>query len=184
MFCQRLRMAYSYISKREGGGTAAYQIHEEHAAVVKQIFEWVGRDRISIGEAKRRLDAQEVPSPSGKTWWDRTTIWGMLKNPAYKGSAAFGKTRTGPRRKQPVTQRGHSKTPRRTGSTYDTSPDQQISIPVPAIVSEEMFATVEQQLTKKLSAGTRTKTWCNLPAARSAQMRVLRLRLLRQEGEP
>lgn len=76
---------YRYISKREGGGAASYEINEEHAAVVKQIFEWVGRDRISIGETKRRLDGKEIPSPRGKSWWDRTTIWAMLKNPAYKG---------------------------------------------------------------------------------------------------
>ncbi|WP_302118445.1 recombinase family protein, partial [Allorhodopirellula heiligendammensis] len=37
---------------------------------------------------------------TGKATWDRTTVWGMLKNTAYKGSAAFGKTRTGPRRPQ------------------------------------------------------------------------------------
>ncbi|KAI9575709.1 hypothetical protein GQX74_015521 [Glossina fuscipes] len=29
----------------------------------------------------------------GKKGWDRSVIWGMLKNPAYKGQAAFGKTK-------------------------------------------------------------------------------------------
>ena len=87
---------YRYISKREGDGVAAFEVNDEQAAVVKQIFEWVGRDRISIGEVKRRLDAQEIPTAKGKTWWDRTAIWGMLNNPTYKGAAAFGKTRTDP----------------------------------------------------------------------------------------
>ena len=40
---------YRYISKRDGGGAASYEINDEHAAVVRQIFEWVGRDRLSIG---------------------------------------------------------------------------------------------------------------------------------------
>ncbi len=31
----------------------------------------------------------------GKTFWDRTVIWAMLKNPAYIGKAAFGKTKLG-----------------------------------------------------------------------------------------
>jgi site-specific DNA recombinase len=97
---------YRYISKREGGGAAAFEINDEHATVVKQIFEWVGRDRISIGEVKRRLDAKEILTPRGKSWWDRTTIWAILKNPTYKGFAAFGKTRTGPRRPQLRTIRG------------------------------------------------------------------------------
>src|SRR3990170_5341147 len=109
---------YRYVSKRDGGGEAAYEIHDEQAAVVKQVFEWVGRDRISIGEVSRRLKAKAIPT--GKSSWDRASIWGMLKNPAYQGSAAFGKTRTGPRRPKLRTQRGDPKIPRRTCSTYDT----------------------------------------------------------------
>ncbi len=148
---------YRYISKRDGGGAASYQINEEQSSVVKLIFEWVGRDRISIGEVKRRLDAKQIPSPRGKSWWDRTTIWGILKNPAYKGSAAFGKTRYGPRRRQLRTQRGRTKTPRRTGSTYDTDPSEQIVIAVPAIVSEELFAAVDQQLADNRQRGRERK---------------------------
>jgi len=148
---------YRYISKREGGGAASYEINDAHAAVVKQIFDWVGRDRISIGEAKRRLDGKEIPSPRGKSLWDRTTIWAMLKNPAYKGFAAFGKTRTGPRRSQLRTPRGGSKTPRRTGSTYGTDVADQISIAVPAIVSEEIFSAVEKQLTENRQRGRERK---------------------------
>jgi len=148
---------YRYLSKREGGGVAAFEINDEHAVVVKQIFEWVGRDRISIGEVKRRLDAKEILTPRGKTWWDRTTIWAILKNPTYKGSAAFGKTRTGPRRPQLRTPRGQVKMPRRTGSTYDTDVSEQISIAVPAIISEELFSAVEEQLTQNRQRGQERK---------------------------
>jgi len=157
----RAPYGYRYISKREGGGAASYEINDEHAAVVKQIFEWVGRDRISIGEVKRRLDGKEISTPRGKSWWDRTTIWKMLKNPAYKGSAAFGKTRTGPRRLQLRTPRGRPKIPHRTGSTYNTDVSEQISIAVPAIVSEELFSTVEQQLTENRQRGCGRKRKAN-----------------------
>ena len=148
---------YRYISKRDGGGIASYQINDEQAAVVRLIFEWVGRDRISMGEVKRRLDAKQIPSPQSKSWWDRTTIWGILKNPAYKGSAAFGKTRTGPRRPQLRTQRSHSKTPRRTGSIYDTETTDQITIAVPALFSEELFAAVAEQLAENRQRGRERK---------------------------
>ena len=87
---------YRYITKNEGGGQAAYEIISEEARVVRQVFEWVGKDRIPISEACRRLKQQGVLTRTGKSWWDRTTVWGMLKNPAYKGTAAFGKTRAGP----------------------------------------------------------------------------------------
>ncbi len=148
---------YRYISKRDGGGEAAYEINNERAAVVKQVFEWVGRDRISIGEVARRLKAEAILTCTGKSWWDRTTVWAMLKNPAYKGSAAFGKTRTGPRRPKLRTQRGNPKIPRRTGSTYDTEASEQISIPVPAIISKELFAAVQEQLTENRLRGRERK---------------------------
>jgi hypothetical protein len=78
---------------------------------------------------------------------------GNAENPAYQGFAAFGKTRIGARRPQLRTGRGYSKTPRRTGSTYDTQTSEQVSIPVPAIVSEELFAAVQTQLTENRQRG-------------------------------
>ena len=148
---------YRYIKRSEGDGQATYEINEEQAAVVRQVFQWVGRDRLSIGEVTRRLTASDTKTATGKDWWDRTTVWGMLKNPTYKGFAAFGKTRIGPRRPQLRTQRGHSKTPRRTGSTYDTDASEQVLIPVPSIVSEELFAVVEKQLTENRQRGRERK---------------------------
>ena len=137
---------YRYITKHEGQGTAAYEVIEDQAAVVKQVFEWVGCDRLSIGEVSRRLEAKGVLTATGKTWWDRATVWGILKNTAYMGTAAFGKTRTGERRQRPTPQRGHSKTPRRTGSTYATAKEDWTLIPVTAIVDEALFETVQEQL--------------------------------------
>ena len=91
---------YRYVSKRDGQGQASYEINDEQAAVVKQIFEWVGRDRVSLGEVSRRLQEKGVVTAKGKAFWDRSTVWGILKNPTFMGSAAFGKSRAGPRRAQ------------------------------------------------------------------------------------
>ena len=137
---------YRYVTKHEGGGNAAYEVVPEQAAIVRQIFQWVGRDRLSIGEVCRRLKQQGTPSPQGKAWWDRTSVWGLLKNPAFSGQAAFGKTRVGERRRQLRPQRSHAQTARRGYSTYDTSASEQVSITVPALVSAELFAAVQEQL--------------------------------------
>src|SRR5512135_3777643 len=75
---------YRYISKHEGGGQARYQVILEEARVVERIFTWVGQERCSIGEVCRRLKSEGICTRSGKASWDRTTIWGMLKNAAYK----------------------------------------------------------------------------------------------------
>jgi hypothetical protein len=34
-----------------------------------------------------------VPTRTGAAGWSQSTIWGMLRNPAYAGQAAYGKTR-------------------------------------------------------------------------------------------
>lgn len=137
---------YRYIRIAEGGGEARYEIDEEPAAVVRQIFEGVGRERLSIGEVQRRLTAASTPSPTGKRWWDRSTIWGILQNPAYKGQAGFGKTRAGALRPRLRAQRGRSLSPRRARSTYDTPVGERLSIPVPALVSVALFDAVQGQL--------------------------------------
>jgi site-specific DNA recombinase len=69
---------YRYITKEEGGGGAAYQIVDEEADVVAKVFEWVGMERISIGEACRRLNQQGVLTRTKKARWDRATVWGLL----------------------------------------------------------------------------------------------------------
>ena len=137
---------YRYVGRREGGGEASYQVVEEEARVVRQIFAWVGRDRCSIGEVCRRLKAQGTPSPKGKGHWDRTSVWGLLKNPAYQGTAAFGKTRVGERRPRPRPLRGQPEHSRRAYSTYRTTTAEQITIAVPALVETALFAAVAEQL--------------------------------------
>ena len=56
---------YRYITCAEGGGEARYEIVEEHAQVVRQMFDWVGRERLSISEVSRRLMAAGVATPRG-----------------------------------------------------------------------------------------------------------------------
>ena len=137
---------YRYISVTEGGGEARYEIKDDEAEVVRQIFNGIGLERSSIGEVKRRLEQAGIPSPKGKTYWDRSTIWGILKNPAYKGEAAFGKTQTGPLRARLREQKGRSLQPKRAYSTYDKPPQDWLFIPVPALVSEALFDEVASQL--------------------------------------
>ena len=71
----------------------------------------------------------------------------ILKNPAYRGTAAFGKTRAGefkPQRLRP--QRGRPEQPRRPVSRVDTASEDQILIDVPGLVSEDLFGAVQAQL--------------------------------------
>ncbi len=137
---------YRYITTQDGDGLARYEVIFDEAQIVRKIFSWVGRDRLSIGQVCRQLQQEQILTRTGKSYWDRTTVWGILKNPAYKGEAAYGKTRIGPQRPRIRAQRGDPEHPRRAYSTYTSSPDQWISIAVPALVDKDMFETVQEQL--------------------------------------
>jgi site-specific DNA recombinase len=134
---------YRYVTKHEAGGEARYEIVIEEARVVRQIFEWIGRDRLTIGEVCRRLMQAGELTRTGRRQWDRSVVWAILKNPAYVGMAAFGKTRSGPLRPRLRTQRNGSLQPRRAYSCYDVSQEEWVSIPVPAIVDEDIFAAAQ-----------------------------------------
>jgi site-specific DNA recombinase len=137
---------YRYVNKHAGGGHARYDLIPDEARVVRQVFEWIGRERRSIGEACRQLMQAGERTRTGRLVWERSVVWAMLKNPAYMGSAAFGKTRQGPLRPKLRAQRNRPLQPRRAVSDYDVPPPDWIHIPVPAIVEPEMFAAVQEQL--------------------------------------
>lgn len=137
---------YHYVDAQQGNGQARYQVQPEQAPVVRQIFDWIGQERATIGEVQRRLQQAAIPSPTGKPVWDRSTLSGMLNNPAYKGTAAFGKTAIGQTRPRLRPGRKQSPHPRRDYSIYDQDPQQWILIPVPALIDEALFEAVQQQL--------------------------------------
>src|SRR6516165_6564847 len=137
---------YRYVTKHEGGGQARYDLIPDEARVVRQVFEWIGRERLSIGEVCRRLMRAGARTRTGRTVWERSVVWAMLTNPAYMGSAAFGKTRQGPLRPQLRAQRHRPLQPRRARSDYDVPPAEWLPIAVPAIVDPEVFAAVQEQL--------------------------------------
>jgi site-specific DNA recombinase len=137
---------YRYIPKYQAGGDASLNIVLEHAAVVRQIFSWIGIERVSLREVRRRLEKQGVLSPTGKDHWGRGTIWNILHNPAYMGQAAYGRRRTGERRKRPRPYRHAAEQPRRARGQYAVPSDEWIRFAVPAIVDADLFQTVAEQL--------------------------------------
>jgi site-specific DNA recombinase len=137
---------YRYVPKSEGRGQAHYEMIPDEARVVRQVLDWIGRDRLTIGEVCRRLTQAGELTRTGKTVWDRSVVWGMLKNPASMGSAAFGKTPQEPLRPRLRAQRGRPLQPRRMVSTRDVSPQDWITIPVPSLVEPALFVAVQEQL--------------------------------------
>ncbi len=138
---------YRYVRKTEERA-AYYQVIDTQAEVVRQIFDLYTAQALSIGAVTRRLNELGVPTRKGQTCWERSTIWAMLRNPAYRGMACFGKTQETSQRcrdNRTARMRGHA--PRRGASTQQEAPkDQWIQIPVPALVDECTFDLAQQRL--------------------------------------
>jgi site-specific DNA recombinase len=92
--------------------------------------------------------AARLSRRTGLGYWDATIIAGMLRNPAYRGTATFGRTRAVPAaegRLRPI--RGRPHPPRAlSGSKVRVPSAEWIPIPVPAIVDPELFAAAGAQL--------------------------------------
>jgi len=137
---------YRYVRKTEHAG-AAYEIIEHEAVLVAELFRRYADDGASIAELTRWLTEHGVPTRTGKHRWDRSVIWGMLRNPAYTGRAMFGKTRVAhesPGLNRVARRQGRS-TPR-ASKTVDRARAEWTEIPVPAIVSPDTFDRVARRL--------------------------------------
>ncbi|MGH8991162.1 MAG: recombinase family protein [Acidimicrobiia bacterium] len=113
---------------RSAAGPAHLEVHEPEAAVVRVIFDHYTAGALSMRQITRRLAEDGIVSPSGRAVWNISTLSGLLTNRAYVGTwyynrsesmPATGPTRSDRRRPRPV--------------------EEWIPIPVPPIVTEDVF---------------------------------------------
>src|SRR6266700_5075031 len=83
---------YRYIRKSEEG-PASYAVIEAEARVVRHVYESYTVEGWSIGAITRWLNDHGVATRKPGARWERSMVWAMLRNPAYRGTACFGKTR-------------------------------------------------------------------------------------------
>jgi site-specific DNA recombinase len=137
---------YRYVRKTPESG-ARYEVVPHQAALVTEMFRRYADDGAAIADLRRWLTDQGVRTRTGKERWDRSVIWGMLRNPAYAGTAVFGKTQAV---HEPA---GLNRTARLAGRTVprqvrvqDRPREEWTAIPVPALVDEDTFDRVQQRL--------------------------------------
>ena len=135
---------YRYIRKTDEA-PAAYIVDEAEAHVVRRVYEMYTVEGLSIGEITRRLNVESIPTrKSGR--WERSVVWGVLRNPAYRGVACFGKTRVSGRTRVMRPQRRRGVTTPSTTAGHERPREEWIEIPVPALVTEESFARAQELL--------------------------------------
>jgi len=138
---------YGYRYRRKTQETAAYyEVIDAEAAVVRTVFDLYTVNGLSIGAITRRLNELGLQTRKQSRCWERSTVWAMLRNPAYRGMACFGKTASAPRQRitRPLRLKGGLGT--RDSASHERPRTDWIEIPVPALVSEATFARAEECL--------------------------------------
>ena len=135
---------YGYIKKTEQA-QGYFVVQEAQGQVARKVFELYTQERWSIAAITRYLNEQRIATRCGKGPWRDATVLGMLRNPAYYGRAAYGKTQNCPSQKKtrPARQKGGFG---RRASKKRLGQSQWIQMTVPALVSPEVFALAQERL--------------------------------------
>ena len=138
---------YRYV-KRTEHTDAFFEIDELEAPVVRDIFDRYVERRESITEIARALTEHGVPTRTGTAHWGQSTIWAILRNPAYTGQAAYGRRRVTGAPAKPM--RATRQRGRLSGrSAYEhVAPEHWLRIPVPALIGEEQYALAQELLVR------------------------------------
>jgi site-specific DNA recombinase len=147
---------YRYIRKSDDV-PASYAVIDAEARVVRQVYAHYTTAGWSIGAITRWLNDSGVPTRKPGARWERSMVWAMLRNPAYRGAACFGKTRVATRQRvtRPLRMRGGMAT--RDSANHERPREEWIEIPVPALIDEPVFARAQELLQEnKVRAHRRT----------------------------
>ena len=143
---------------------AYFEIHKHEAEVVKTIFNLYVKERLSTRKITEYLLVNQISSPKGNIKWNYNTIRDLLKNSAYRGIAYFGVRGKAeinyarlPDRRARLYGR---KAPRR--SSQERPSNEWIPIPVPAIISNEVFELAQELRSKNKVLSPRNSKGKNL----------------------
>ena len=163
---------YRYVRKTETSA-AYYEVIEAEARVVRLVFETYTQQGLSINAIARMLNERQIPTRTAKTRWERSTVWAMLRNPAYQGQACYGKTELRPRQRitRPIRQR--KAVPSRDSAHHERPRQDWIEVPVTPLVSEDGARTVG----KKQTLCANTHRWPNA-TARNVGVSTMWLRMV------
>ncbi len=129
-----------------------WEVDPAQALIVKQVFSWYTLEDLTITLIADRLNEQKTPASRGGPW-SYSSVREMLHQPAYRGTALYGRH-----------QRDYSGVglPRRSGGGRLQYPrkkprpaDEWITIPVPALVDESIWQQAQDKRVMNAQRATR-----------------------------
>ena len=136
---------YKYIRKTNES-IACYEIVEEEALVVGEIYKLYTEEFLSLRAIAKELSERKIKTRKGNECWERTSVWNILSNPAYIGKAYFGKTEVTERKRITKGLRAKGGYSVRNPCKKQKAKEQWIEIAVPAIVAADIFELAQERL--------------------------------------
>lgn len=128
-------------------------VDEAEAAVVREIFAWYASDGSSLCALAEHLQAQGVPTPSGKRIWSLCTLRSILRQPAYLGQVYACRYRYRPAR---VRRSATHPIGRPHDSLVERPEEEWIPVAaIPAIIAQEQYDLVQLRLLRNQSFAKR-----------------------------
>lgn len=153
-----------------------YEINEREAQIVRNIFSWVGNEKLTLRGIVRRLQGQSVsPRWSERGVWSTSTLSKMLRNKAYIGESHYGASYA-VIPENPLKKGGYKKIKK---TSRRSKPENEwIKIKTPEIIDSTLFARVQKQLKENFDLSMRgtkneyllaRKIWCPCGCTRAGE---------------
>lgn len=153
------KYGYDYFRRIKAGPDARdgyFDINEQQAKVVKQVFEWIAAG-VSKHEVKRKLYKMGIAPPKGKRdQWSRGTLDRMVRDSTYMGDHYYNKSESVPTKNPQNPDLKYRKVQK--GSRKRRPKEEWFHVAVPAIVSPDLFHKVQVQLEKNKRTNTRNNS--------------------------
>lgn len=121
---------------------AGVRLEKAEAAIVMHMFEWYLEPGVTLYRVAKRLTDLGLPTPAGKSRWSVSTVRNILTNHAYTGVAYANRLRVVPSKRRLSALRPIGKGE----STVERPKEEWIPIPVPAVVTQDVFDQVQAKL--------------------------------------
>ncbi len=123
------------------------QIDDDAARVVRTIFMWYIEEGLTLYRIAQQLIAEGIPTPSGRPYWNPSSVRKILTNATYQG-VAYGnqKQMVASKRRHPLI--GRQAKGEGGESCRLRPPDEWIGVPVPALISSDRFTQAQQRLAR------------------------------------
>ncbi|HVA63487.1 MAG TPA: recombinase family protein [Terriglobales bacterium] len=122
-------------------------VDEAEAEVVRTVYRWLVEEALPTAAIARRLNAQGIPSRSGRVqgWW-QSTVLALLRAPCYKGEAVYNRTARADAQR-PYGAKGYKdRRPGNQQGSMQRPQEEWIPVRVPALVPSDTWDLAQAQL--------------------------------------